>query len=135
MTAYESASPEINVLTGEIIDAAMTVHRSLGPGLLETVYEQCLHHELVTRGQTVLRQVPVPVTYDTVTLDTGFRIDLLVNDVVIVELKAVEAMIPLYDAQLLTYLKLTQKHAGLLINFNVPRLKTGIKRLIRTPSL
>src|SRR5688500_1012237 len=116
MTQYACLSPRHDEITGQIIDAAICVHRALGPGLLESVYEQCLHHELTKRGTTVARQVVVPVTYDSVTIDTGFRIDLPVADLVIVELRAVEQMIPLYDAQLLTYLKLTGKQAGLLIN-------------------
>ena len=114
----------------ETIDSAIKVHRTLGPGLLESVYEQCLAYELRSRGLTVKTQVPVPVIYGDVHIDTGFRLDLLVEDCVIAELKAVERMIPLYEAQLLTYLKLTGRRLGLLINFNVPLLKHGLKRLV-----
>lgn len=117
----------------QIVDAAMKVHRTLGPGLLESVYEQCLAYELEQRGLKVTRQLPIPITYGPLRFDTGFRLDLLVEDLVIVELKAVEQMIPLYEAQLLTHLKLTNKRLGLLINFNVPLLKHGIKRLICSP--
>lgn len=133
MSSYEAVSARHDELAREIVDAAITVHRTLGPGLLESVYEQCLQHELTKRSRTALRQVSVPVIYDGIAIDTGFRIDLLVDDLVIVELKAVEQMIPLYEAQLLTYFKLTDKQLGLLINFNVARLKDGLKRLVRTP--
>lgn len=133
MSTYETVSAKHDEVAREIVDAAIKVHRALGPGLLESVYEQCLQHELTRRGRTALRQVAVPVVYDGIAIDTGFRIDLLVDDLVIVELKAVEQMIPLYEAQLLTYLKLTDRHLGLLINFNVTRLKDGLKRLVRTP--
>jgi GxxExxY protein len=114
----------------EVVDAALEVHRTLGPGLLESVYEQCLAYELDTRGLNVLKQVAVPLAYGAVRIDTGFRIDLVVEDAVIIVLKAVEQMIPLYDAQVLTYLKLSGKRLGLLINFNVSLLKHGIKRLV-----
>jgi GxxExxY protein len=113
-----------------VVDAAFQVHKALGPGLLESVYETCLAYELGERGLKVETQVIVPITYKTINLDAGLRIDLLVEDCIIVELKAVEAMIPLYDAQLLTYLKLTQKRLGMLINFNVPLIKSGIKRMV-----
>lgn len=123
-------TPREDEIAKEIVDAALKVHRALGPGLLESVYEQCLAYELESRGLNVLTQVAVPVVYGAVRIDTGFRLDLIVDDIVIVELKAVEQMIPLYDAQLLTYLKLVGRHLGLLINFNVPLLKHGIKRLV-----
>jgi GxxExxY protein len=113
----------------EIVDSAMRVHQTLGPGLLESVYETCLAHELVKRGLNVVRQLPVAIEYDDLLIEAGLRIDLLVNDQVVVELKAVEEMNPLFEAQLLTYLKLTQKRLGLLINFNTPLLKHGIKRM------
>jgi GxxExxY protein len=120
---------EINEITGQIVDAAMKVHTKLGPGLLESAYEACLAYELRRRGLQVATQVALPITYEDVQLDAGYRIDLLVESQVIVELKAVEKMIPLYDAQLLSYLKLSGNKIGLLINFNVVRLKDGIKRL------
>ena len=120
---------EINEITGQIVDAAMKVHTKLGPGLLESAYEACLAYELRQRGFQVATQVSLPISYEGVQLDAGYRIDLLVESQVIVELKAVEKMIPLYDAQLLSYLKLSGNKIGLLINFNVMRLKDGIKRM------
>lgn len=120
---------ELNEITGQIIDASIKVHRCLGPGLLESAYEAVLAYELRKRGLHVDTQLPLPVTYEEVNLEVGYRIDLFVEHDVIVELKAVEKMIPLYDAQLLTYLKLRKKKIGLLINFNVVLLKDGIKRL------
>ena len=120
---------ELNEITGQIVDAAMKVHTRLGPGLLESAYETCLAYELRQRDLNANTQVPLPVKYENVRLDAGYRIDLLVESSVIVELKAVEKMIPLYDAQLLSYLKLSGCKIGLLINFNVERLKNGIKRM------
>ncbi|MGV3486446.1 MAG: GxxExxY protein [Planctomycetaceae bacterium] len=120
---------EINEITGQIIDAAMKVHTALGPGLLESAYEACLAHELRKRGLKADVQVPLPIEYDGMRLDVGYRIDLLVGDTVIVELKAVSELHPIYEAQLLSYLKLSKKKIGLLINFHVLRLKDGIKRM------
>jgi GxxExxY protein len=119
-----------NRLTSEIIAAAIEVHQRLGPGLLESAYEACLVHELRKRGLGVLSQVGLPVIYDEVTLDVGYRIDILVEDRVIIELKAVEKVSPLHEAQLISYLKLSGMKVGLLLNFNVNRLKDGIKRLV-----
>jgi GxxExxY protein len=119
-----------NKITGEIIDAAMKVHSFLGPGLLESAYEACLVYELKKRNLNVQSQVQLPVVYDEIKVNAGYRIDLLVNRMVIVELKAVESIIPLYEAQLLSYLKLSGKQVGLLINFNVVQLKNGIKRMV-----
>ncbi len=119
-----------NALSGEIVDAALQVHRTLGPGLLQSVYEQCLCYEPRTRGLRCDRQVSVPVIYGDIRMDTGLCLDLLVENLVVVELKAVEQMHPLYEAQLLTYLKLAKKELGLLLNFNVPLFKHGIKRII-----
>lgn len=107
----------------------MKVHTALGPGLLESAYETCLAYELRQRGLRVETQVTLPVKYDGVELDAGYRLDLLVESRVIVELKAVEKTIPLHEAQLLSYLKLSRRKVGLLINFNVERLKDGIKRM------
>jgi GxxExxY protein len=121
---------DINEVSGNIVDAAMKVHTVLGPGLLESAYEACLTHELRKRGRKVLVQVGLPVLYDDIELDVGYRIDLLVDDCVIVELKAVEKILPLHEAQLLSYLKLSGKKVGLLINFNVIRLTQGIKRMV-----
>ncbi len=117
-----------NTLTSEIIAAAIEVHRRLGPGLLESAYEACLVYELHKRGLKALSQVGLPVIYDEVKLDVGYRIDILVEDLVIIELKAVEKVIPLHEAQLISYLKLSCKKVGLLMNFNVTRLKDGITR-------
>ena len=122
---------DVEKVVSQVVDAALAVHRATGPGLLEGVYEACLCHELSKRGFRFERQRSWPIVYDGVRLDVGLRLDLLVEDCVIVELKAVDQMTPLLDAQLLTYLKLTGKRVGLLINFNVPLLKHGIKRLIR----
>lgn len=119
----------INAISGQIVDAALAVHRALGPGLLESAYEACLAYELRQRGFKVLTQVGMPVRYREVELDVGYRIDMLVNDLVIVELKAVETLTAVHDAQLLSYLKLSGLKVGLLINFNVRRLRDGLKRL------
>jgi GxxExxY protein len=113
----------------QVVDAAYNVHSALGPGLLENVYEVCLTHELAKHGLSVKRQVELPVIYDTLKIDAGLRIDLLVNDCLIIELKAVEAILPIHKAQLLTYLKLAKCRLGLLINFNVPIIKVGIRRI------
>jgi GxxExxY protein len=120
----------LNEISGEIIDAAMNVHSTLGPGLLESVYETCLCHELNKRGLSVQTQAPLPVYYDSLELDAGFRLDLLVDHDVIIELKSVEKLLPIHQAQLLTYLKLANKHLGLLINFNTVHLRDGIKRMV-----
>jgi len=121
---------DVNEVSGSVIDGAMKVHTALGPGLLESAYEACLLHELRKRGRKVLSQVALPVVYDGVKIDVGYRIDLLVEDVVIVELKAVEKLLPIHDAQILSYLKLGDYRLGLLINFNVLHLKDGIKRKV-----
>lgn len=130
MKEFDPISPEIENLAKEVVDAVFKVHSQLGPGLLESAYEACLTHELRKRGELVESQVLLPIAYDDLKLDVGFRIDLLVGHEIIVELKAVEKMNPLYDAQLLTYLKLAHKRLGLLINFNVPLIKDGIRRVI-----
>ncbi|MES2595574.1 MAG: GxxExxY protein [Verrucomicrobiota bacterium] len=117
-----------NSLTSQIISAALEVHSRLGPGLLESAYEACLVYELRKRGLKTFNQVGLPVIYDEVQLDVGYRIDVLVEDEVIVELKAVDKVLPLHEAQLISYLKLSGKKVGLLINFNVMRLKEGITR-------
>ena len=121
---------DINQITGAIITAAMKVHTALGPGLLESAYEACLLHELKKQGINVEAQIGLPVVYDGIKIDVGYRLDLLVEDAVIVELKAVEQLNAVHQAQLLSYLKLSGKRAGLLINFNVRHLKDGIKRLV-----
>lgn len=121
---------DINQDSGQVVDAAMKVHSLLGPGLLEGAYEKCLVYELQQRGLRIENQVTLPVVYDNVRIDCGYRLDLLVEDVVIVEVKAVAALAPVHEAQLLTYLKLSGRKVGLLINFNVPYLKDGIKRRV-----
>jgi GxxExxY protein len=120
---------EINEITGQIVDAAMKVHTALGPGLLESTYEACLMYELSKRGLTVQNQVPLPVHDGEVVIEVGYRIDLLVAESVIVELKSVDEIAPIHKAQLLSYLKLSGKKVGLLINFNVELLKHGITRM------
>jgi GxxExxY protein len=123
---------ELNRIGHEIVDAAFEVHQSLGPGLLESVYEACLFYELTKRGLKVQKQVELPIRYDNLLLETGLRLDLLVEEKVIVELKAVETVIPVHSAQIISYLKLANKKLGYLINFNVALFKEGIKRVINT---
>ena len=120
----------LDSVSSVIIGAAMEVHRALGPGLLESAYESCLAYELSERGLFVERQKGVPITYKSVDVDAGFRIDLLVDKKIIIELKAVESIAPIHKAQLLTYLKLTGLRVGLLMNFNVNILKQGLHRVV-----
>ena len=120
----------LNRITESIIGAAIEVHRALGPGLLESAYEACLTFELAQRGLQVERQRPLPVVYQEVKLDCGYRLDLLVAEAVIVEVKAVDRLMPIHQAQLLSYLKLSGCKVGLLINFNVKVLKDGIRRVV-----
>ena len=121
---------EINKITEAIIGASIEVHKSLGPGLLESAYEKCLAHELKLRNLVVERQIPVPVIYKDLHLEYGYRIDLLVENTVIVEIKSVDVLHPVHEAQILTYMKFAVKKIGLLINFNVKLLKQGLKRYI-----
>src|ERR1035438_6744041 len=121
-TRFQAAD---NQLTDKIIGAAIEVHRTLGPGLLESPYEECLCHELHLHGLKFQRQVPLPVHYKGINLDCGYRIDIVVEDAVIIELKCVEHVLPVHEAQLLTYLKLTGKRVGLIFNFYVPVLARG----------
>ncbi|HKT51120.1 MAG TPA: GxxExxY protein [Candidatus Angelobacter sp.] len=121
---------ELNEISSRILAAAFKVHTAIGPGVLESVYQTCLHHELRKAGLRVETQVSLPVQYDGLQLEFGYRIDLLVEDLVIVELKCVEALLPIHKAQLLTYLKLANKPLGLLLNFNVVHLREGIKRVL-----
>ena len=125
------SATELNRITEGVIGAAIAVHRELGPGLLESAYEACLAFELMDRGCRVLDQLELPVHYRGQRIDAGFKLDLLVNEAVIVELKAVEKMIPVFDAQLLTYLKLTKLNLGLLMNFNTIKVIDGVKRIVR----
>jgi GxxExxY protein len=121
---------ELNLLTQQVIGAAIEVHRHLGPGLLESAYEACLAYELQQLGLRYERQKPLPLVYKAIHLDEGYRIDLLVEQKVIVELKAVEKIAPVHEAQVLSYLRLSGCKVGLLLNFNVKLLKTGIRRFI-----
>ena len=121
---------EANQLTREIIAASIEVHRNIGPGLLESAYEECLCQELSLRGFAFERQKSLPVSYKGLELDCGYRIDLVVDGLVVLELKAVSKLEPIHEAQLLTYLRLSNIPLGLLINFNVPVLRSGIKRIV-----
>jgi GxxExxY protein len=122
----------INNLTGMIIGKAIEVHKLLGPGLLESTYKECLYYELVNEGIRVEKEIPQPLTYKNIKLDHGYRIDLLVESRVVIELKTVETFTDVHVAQILTYLKLGQYPIGLLINFNVSVLKTGLRRFINS---
>jgi GxxExxY protein len=125
----EPISDEVNDVAAAVVDAAFAVHSTLGPGLLESVYEVCLAHELEKRGRRVRRQLSLPVLYDGIRMDAGLRLDMVVDDCLVVEIKAVEQLSPVHNAQLLTYLKLTGHRLGLLINFNTPLIRDGIKRV------
>ena len=124
-----NSDPYLRELTGEIVDAGLKVHRALGPGLLESAYEHCLAFELSSRGLDVERQVAMPIVYRGVRMDAVYRLDLVVRKEVIVEVKAVEAISPLHEAQLLTYLRLSDLLIGYLLNFNVKLFKDGVRRL------
>ena len=113
-----------------IVDCVFKVHKNLGPGLLENIYEVCLCHELTKKQLSYQRQIAIPITYDGINFDEGLRLDVLVEECIICELKAVETLLPVHSAQLLSYLKLTGHRLGFLINFNVPVIKQGIKRII-----
>jgi len=121
---------DINALTSNVIGAAIEVHRALGPGLLESIYEECLCHEFSLRGLRYKRQQPLPIVYKNKTLDCGFRLDLVVEDQLILELKSCEKIEQIHRAQLMTYLKLSGLKLGLLLNFNVPAMREGIVRIV-----
>ena len=124
-------SQQIELVGKDVVDAAIKVHKSMGSGLLECVYEECMAYELSTnRGLKVARQVDLPIAYDGKELNSRLRLDVVVEDSVILELKAVESLQPIHEAQLITYLKLTGKRLGFLMNFNVPMMKQGIKRMV-----
>ena len=127
---YKTLSKKEESIAKKIVDAAYTVHKILGPGLLEKVYEVCFCHELSKQRLKYQRQVDIPVVYDGIIFDEGLRLDVLVEDLIICELKAVENMNPVWEAQILSHLKLTGKRLGFLINFNVSLVKNGIKRII-----
>jgi GxxExxY protein len=130
MSREPSLMERANELSRQVIGAAIEVHRCLGPGLLESAYQTCLCRELSVRGIAFEKQVPVPISYKGVEIDAAYRIDILVEGLVVVELKAVECIEPIHEAQLMTYLRLTDRWLGLLLNFNVTVLKNGIKRLV-----
>ena len=121
---------DVNKLSNEVIGAAIDVHRILGPGLLESAYETCLSHELGLRGIKYQKQIKLPVEYKDVLLGCGYRLDILVEDEIVLELKSVEKILPIHDAQLLTYMKLGGWRLGMIFNFNVPLLRNGIKRKV-----
>jgi len=121
---------KINTLSSKIIGAAIEVHKALGPGLLESAYEECLCHELHLRGLSFERQIPLPIVYKGVKLDCGYRLDIIVENAIILELKSCEKIEPIHQAQLLTYLKLTGHNLGLLLNFNTPIMRDGIVRIV-----
>lgn len=121
---------EINQISGQVVDAAIKVHSVLGPGLLESAYEGCLLFELHKRGLKAVSQIELPVKYEAVTIDVGYRLDIVVENAVVLELKAVESVLPIHQAQLLSYLKLSDTRLGLLLNFNVVKMKDGITRLV-----
>lgn len=121
---------EFDSLSRQIIGCAIQVHKILGPGILESAYEECLAYELTTEGLMVQRQKPVPLVYKDIKLECGYRLDILVNQKIVVELKSVESLAPVHEAQILTYMRFAHINLGLLINFNVTSLKNGIKRYI-----
>lgn len=127
---FEKLTDQEETIGRAIVNAAFKVHAELGPGLLEKVYEVCITHELRKSGLIVARQLDVPIQYDGIVFDEGLRLDLLVENLVIVEIKAVDLVNPVWQAQVLSHLKLTKKRLGFLINFNVPKIKEGIQRLI-----
>ena len=130
MKYFEPLPPEVEKVATATVDATYKIHKALGPGLIESVYEQCLAYEPRKRNFQVLTQLDLPIVYDDIVIDSGLRPDLLIAGVLIVEVKSVERMHPVYQAQLMTYLKLMKKRLGLLINFNVPVISQGIKRVI-----
>ena len=127
---FQPVPPDVEKVGKAVLDSAFKVHTALGPGLLESVYETTLTYEIRKSGLTMANQLPVPILYDGQKLEAGFRLDMLVENCVIVELKSVENMNPVYEAQIMTYLRLSEKRLGFLINFNVKHLKDGIKRFV-----
>jgi len=124
------AKEDIELVAKQLVDAFLAVHRGLGPGLLESSYQACLMHELQCRGIDVRCEVELPVVYRSVKIDTGYRIDMLVSECIIVENKAVQSLAPIHEAQLMTYLKLSKKRLGFLVNWNVALIKDGINRMV-----
>jgi GxxExxY protein len=130
MSGQLKSIEELERVGSVIVDSALAVHRALGPGLLESAYQACLFHELHRRGLTVECEVPLPVHYVGITVETGYRVDMIIEGEILVENKALQAVAPIHRAQLLTYLKMSNLRLGYLINWNVPRIKDGIKRLV-----
>jgi GxxExxY protein len=130
MKEFTQTSEQEELIGKAIVNAAFKVHKALGPGLLEKVYEVCMAHELKKAGWQVKRQIDIPIAYDGLVFDEGLRLDILVEDLVIVELKAVDLVNPVWQAQVMSHLKLTNRKLGYLINFNVPLIKEGIKRIV-----
>jgi GxxExxY protein len=124
-------SVEIEAIARDVVDCGLKVHRALGPGLLESAYEACLAHEIAKRSYVVRRQIALPIIYDGLHLDAGYSIDLLISDSVLIEVKAVDNLLSIHQAQLMTYLKLSGHHLGFLMNFNVAMFKNGLRRIIR----
>jgi GxxExxY protein len=127
---YSPISQDVEIIANKVFNCGLKVHRKLGAGLLESVYEVCLAHEIDQTGLKIERQIQLPVIYDGITFDAGMRLDLWIERRLIVEIKAVESLLPVHQAQLMTYLKLTKNRLGLLINFNVALFKNGVKRVI-----
>ena len=127
---FEPISQELDILAKKIVDSAYTVHKNLGPGLLEKVYEICFCHEIAKRGLHYQRQIDIPIVYDGLVFNEGLRLDVIVENQIICELKALEMINPLWEAQILSHLKLTNKRLGFLINFNVANIGAGIKRFV-----
>ena len=127
---YQKISPELNLLSNEIIGLAIKVHKNLGPGLLESSYKKCLYYEVIKAGYFADKEKPLPLVYEEIKLDIGYRIDMLVENKLVIEVKSIDALADIHTAQVLTYLKLSGNRLGLLINFNVTLLKDGIKRLV-----
>jgi len=130
MFDVDSKSAGLDLITEKIIGCAIEVHRAIGPGLLESAYEECLCYELSQKGLKFGRQVPLPIVYKGISLDCGYKLDVIVEDSVIVEIKAVDRLIAIHDAQLLSYLRMLDKRVGLLLNFHSAVLKNGIKRIV-----
>ena len=131
MISREAVPEELDKIGKTIVDCAFRVHSELGPGLLESIYESCLAHEMSKRGVAFRKQAALPITYDGITFESGLRLDFLVAEAVVVEVKSVERMLPVFEAQVLSYLKLSKCRLGYLINFNVPLIREGIKRYAR----
>ncbi len=127
---HEGLGADVEAIAQQIVDGGLQVHRALGPGLLESIYEQCLAHELQSRGLRIERQTALPILYDGLLLEGSYRLDLLIEDRIIVEVKAVEALTRLHEAQLMTYLKLSGRRLGFLMNFNVELFKQGVRRRV-----